>query len=194
MIIAIITLDSSLVPLIDGLCSFKPNPFGFDFSFLHWHFSIFFLKNASPNFAFRPRFYQGLYPSINVHMCIVSYSNTYIPRWVHMDSSGPKCLVLTPSLEVVVTSEYPTCAIWVCLQIHCVVWAYGHINSAFCDGMATTVTVAHHFIWRYLYTSIQTAQVSSGLSHLIKRVVWARCGRRKSLNRYAAENHWWKRQ
>jgi len=24
---------------------------------------------------------------------------------------------------------------------------YGHINSAFCDGMATTVTAAHHFIW-----------------------------------------------
>jgi len=35
---------------------------------------------------------------------------------------------------------------------------YGHINSAFCDGMATTVTAAHHFIWRHLYASIQTAQ------------------------------------
>jgi len=23
---------------------------------------------------------------------------------------------------------------------------YGHIHSAFCDGMATTVTAAHHFI------------------------------------------------
>jgi len=23
---------------------------------------------------------------------------------------------------------------------------YGHINSAFCDGMATTVTAVHHFI------------------------------------------------
>jgi len=31
---------------------------------------------------------------------------------------------------------------------------YGHINSAFCDGMATTVTAAHHFIWRHLYASI----------------------------------------
>jgi len=36
--------------------------------------------------------------------------------------------------------------------------------------------------------------VSSGLSHLIKRVVWARCGRRKSLGRYSAENCWRKRQ
>jgi len=35
---------------------------------------------------------------------------------------------------------------------------YGHINSAFCDGMATTVTVAHHFIWRYLCASMQAAQ------------------------------------
>jgi hypothetical protein len=40
---------------------------------------------------------------------------------------------------------------------------YGHINSAFCDGMASTVTAVHHFIWRHLY--------ARGLSHLIKRVV-----------------------
>jgi len=32
---------------------------------------------------------------------------------------------------------------------------YGHINSAFCDGMATTVTAAHHFIW----SSMQAAQI-----------------------------------
>jgi len=31
-------------------------------------------------------------------------------------------------------------------------------------------------------------RVSSGLSHLKKRVVRTRCGRRKSLRRYAAEN------
>jgi len=35
---------------------------------------------------------------------------------------------------------------------------YGHISSAFCDGMATTVTAAHHFIWRHLYASMQAAQ------------------------------------
>jgi len=35
---------------------------------------------------------------------------------------------------------------------------YGHINGAFCDGMATTVTAAHHFIWRHMYASIQAAQ------------------------------------
>ena len=35
---------------------------------------------------------------------------------------------------------------------------YGHINSALYDGMATTVTVAHHFICRHLYASMQAAQ------------------------------------
>jgi len=38
---------------------------------------------------------------------------------------------------------------------------YGHINSAFCDGMATTVTAAHHFIWRRLYASMQAAQTTT---------------------------------
>jgi len=35
---------------------------------------------------------------------------------------------------------------------------YWHINSAFCDGMATTVMAAHYFIWRHLYASMQAAQ------------------------------------
>jgi len=35
---------------------------------------------------------------------------------------------------------------------------YGHMNSAFCDGIATTVTAAHHFIWRHLYASMQAAK------------------------------------
>jgi len=35
---------------------------------------------------------------------------------------------------------------------------YRHINIAFYNGMATTVTAAHHFIWRHLYASMQAAQ------------------------------------
>jgi len=35
---------------------------------------------------------------------------------------------------------------------------YCHINRVFCDGMATTVMAAHHFIWRHLYASMQAAQ------------------------------------
>ena len=35
---------------------------------------------------------------------------------------------------------------------------HGDIYSAFCNGMATTCTAAHHFIWRHLYASMQAAQ------------------------------------
>jgi len=35
---------------------------------------------------------------------------------------------------------------------------HGHINSAGCEGMATTVTAALHSIWRHLYDSMHTAQ------------------------------------
>jgi len=38
---------------------------------------------------------------------------------------------------------------------------YGHINSAFCDGMVTNVTAAHHFIWRHLYDSMQAAKTTT---------------------------------
>ena len=33
-----------------------------------------------------------------------------------------------------------------------------HINSTGCEGMATTVTAAHHSIWRHLYDSMHAAQ------------------------------------
>ena len=35
---------------------------------------------------------------------------------------------------------------------------YGHINGAFCNKMATTVTATHHFIWRNPYASMQAVQ------------------------------------
>jgi len=34
---------------------------------------------------------------------------------------------------------------------------HGHINSAGCKGMATTVTAAHHSIWRHLYDNMYAA-------------------------------------
>ena len=34
---------------------------------------------------------------------------------------------------------------------------HGHINSAGCEGMATTVTAAHYSIWRHLYDSMHVA-------------------------------------
>ena len=35
---------------------------------------------------------------------------------------------------------------------------HGHINSAGCEGMATTVTAAHHPIRMHLYDSMHAAQ------------------------------------
>jgi len=35
---------------------------------------------------------------------------------------------------------------------------HGHINNAGCEGMTTTVTAAHHSIWRHLYDSMHAAQ------------------------------------
>ena len=70
---------------------------------------------------------------------------------------------------------------------------YEHINSAFCDGMKTTVTAAHHFIWRHLDASIQTVQTPTSKFRFVtpdkessKSTLWRG---RKSLSRYAAENH-----
>ena len=48
---------------------------------------------------------------------------------------------------------------------------HGHINSAGCKGMATTVPAAHHSIWRHLYDSMHKSQrASSRLSRLTKKV------------------------
>jgi len=35
---------------------------------------------------------------------------------------------------------------------------HGHINSAGCKGMATTVMAAHHSIWKHLYDSMHATQ------------------------------------
>jgi len=43
---------------------------------------------------------------------------------------------------------------------------HGHINSADCEGMAMTVTAAHHSIWGHLYDSMH----ASSLSRLTKKV------------------------
>jgi len=50
---------------------------------------------------------------------------------------------------------------------------HGHINSAGCERMATTVTAAHHSIWRHLYDSMhahKSQKVSSSLLRLTKKV------------------------
>ena len=37
---------------------------------------------------------------------------------------------------------------------------HGHIQSIGCEEMATTITAAHHSIWRHLYNSMNTARTS----------------------------------
>jgi len=37
---------------------------------------------------------------------------------------------------------------------------HSHINSAGCEGMATTVTATHHSIWRHLHDSMRTSSSS----------------------------------
>jgi len=74
-----------------------------------------------------------------------------------------------------------------------------HINSAFCDGMATTVTADHHFIWTHLYASMQAAQTpasklkfvtpekESSMSTLWQEEQFEQICRRESLTEKAAE-------
>jgi len=78
---------------------------------------------------------------------------------------------------------------------------YGHINSAFYDGMATTVTAAHQFIWRHLYASMQAAQTpatklrfvtpdkesSTSMNTLWQEEEFEQICRRKSLTEKAVE-------
>jgi len=45
---------------------------------------------------------------------------------------------------------------------------YGHIDSAFCDRMATSITAAHHFIWKHLYASMQAAQTPASKLRFVR--------------------------
>jgi len=42
---------------------------------------------------------------------------------------------------------------------------HGHINSAGCEEMATTVTAAHHSIWRHLYARCTKAKEQARVCH-----------------------------
>ena len=66
---------------------------------------------------------------------------------------------------------------------------YGHINSAFCDGMATTVMAAHHFIWRHLYCQHRfvTPDTGSRMNTLWQEEEFEQICSRESLTEKAAE-------
>ena len=76
---------------------------------------------------------------------------------------------------------------------------YGHIKSAFCDEMATTVTAAHHFIRRHLSARMQdletpasklrfvTPDKESSINTLWKEKESEQMCRQESLTEKAAE-------
>ena len=114
MMIAFITINSSVVPLIEGLRA--------QIYLLRLRFSAF----TSFTFLFRKEKYvkekkqlvQDLIPppSICIHMCtLYTYTNTYMPRFSPIGFFGPsRCLISTPGL----TSEYPICAVCVCVCVY----------------------------------------------------------------------------
>jgi len=120
MLIAFITIQSSSVPLIEGLCT-QTN--------FRFEISVVLLTSSSFLFCERKNLFKGekksvspdFYPqsSINICMCtsytaryICTLSLQYIRVWI---SSGlSRCLVPTPGL----TSEYPTCSVCACACSH----------------------------------------------------------------------------
>ena len=106
MMIAFITLNSSLVPWMEGLCS--SNAFRFEFSVLRLQLLLFFFgrKNMLKK-KISSRLPAYIYTWVlcthkRIHTC---------QGFVHLGSSvPPKYLVPTPGL----TSEYPTWSVCVC--------------------------------------------------------------------------------
>jgi len=137
LMIAFITCNSNLVPLLEGLCSFKwsesstlsvgsncSNPTRFEVSAFYTHLLVLFVrkkryiktktnqKGVSPDFIPQPRIYT-------LHMFFEHiYDLHIIIALVNLDSLWhSRCLipiVATPGF----TSEYPTCSVCVCVCIH----------------------------------------------------------------------------
>ena len=122
MMIAFITVNSSLVPFIEGLCS--SNPCEFEFWVLDGNEKVFtftslaFLFRKEKRVTEREQLVQDLTPppSTYVHMCtLYTCTNTYMPRFTTSEFFGPsRCLVPIPGL----TSEYPMHSVCVCVCTH----------------------------------------------------------------------------
>jgi len=81
MMITFITLNSSLVPLITGLCS--SNPYRFEFSVFRPHLLLFFCRKGK-YVTEQIQAAQGLIPPpcIYIHMCtLYTCTNTDMPRF-----------------------------------------------------------------------------------------------------------------
>jgi len=117
MMIAFITINSGLVPLIKGLCAqilyFTVEIIGG----LRSHLLLFFPERK--NKLKKKQLVQDLIPappSIYIHMCtLYTYMNIYMPRFSPSEFFRPSmCLIPTP----VLTTEYPICAVCVCVCVH----------------------------------------------------------------------------
>jgi len=115
LMIAFITLNYSLVPVIESL--YSSNHCGFDFLVLRSHLLLFFFERKNL-FMKKSSFPQDLIPpsSKYIHLCnMYIYTKTNIPSFSPSGFSwASKCFVLTPWL----TSEFPTCSVRVCVRIY----------------------------------------------------------------------------
>jgi len=118
MMIVFITTQSSLVPLIEGLCARI---------YFRLEISVSLRSHLFPFLFWKQKYVKQkmelvqdliLPSSIHIHMStLYTDMNTSMPRFCQSELFGPsRSLIPTPWL----TSEYPVCAVCVC------VWVYTH--------------------------------------------------------------------
>jgi len=122
MMIAFITIKSSLVPLIEGLCA-----------------QIYFRFEISVVCSWQRRRRLGMAVAGNTPTA------RFLTKIGRMQSAGCRLCRIAREARGESTDGLAD-------ETH------GHVNSAGCEGMATTITAAHHSIWGHLYDSMHAAQ------------------------------------
>jgi len=118
MTISFITLYSSLVPLIEGLCS--SIIYEFEFLVSRSHF-LLYSKICQRKKAVSPRSYPISQHTYKPLYIVRMFENIYAEISPSRFFGPSECLVPTPWL----TSEYPTCNVRVCAYTH----TYTHVHS-----------------------------------------------------------------
>jgi len=115
MMIAFITINSGLVPLIEGLCA---QIYYFRFEIIGGLHIFCFSFSEQKIRKRKKQLVQDLIPpaSIYIHMCsLYTYTNNCMPRFSPSGFFGPsRCLIPTPGL----TSEYLICVVYVCTCVY----------------------------------------------------------------------------
>jgi len=116
--IAFITIKSSLVPLIEGLCA--QICFRFEISVVLLTSSSFFLvKKKSQKKTKRQLVQTSTCSPAYIYTCVLCtphgrYICILSLQYIWISSELSRCLVATPGL----TSKYPTCSVCVCAYTH----------------------------------------------------------------------------